>query len=133
MQASPMSRWIVVNSNESAGTDCDRPDRASASKPSTSILMNAGTPCLAINASSVVTATSAVSLQRWVSQPGAPCAASTNAGETDDTVGLSTLISMRALPGSRPTASASIATDLLRPYSSLSALTIDGCGSTATT
>src|SRR6478736_5852949 len=113
MQASPTSRWMVVNSNEIACTACDRPDSASASKPSTSILMNAGTPCLAINPSSVVTATSRVSLQRCVCQPGAPCADSTKAGEIDDTVGLSTLINMRVLPGSRPTANASIATDLL--------------------
>ena len=49
---------MVVNSNESARTACDRPDSASASKPSTSILMNAGTPCFAISASSVVTSSS---------------------------------------------------------------------------
>ena len=58
MQASATSRWMVVNSNDSACTACDSPDSASASKPSTSILMKAGTPCLSISASSVVTGTS---------------------------------------------------------------------------
>src|SRR5215203_7161605 len=110
MQVSATSGWIVVNSNDSARTACDRPDKASASKPSTSILINAGTPCLAISASSVVTSTSTNSLQRWFSQPGALPAAATNADETDDTVGLSELISIRALPGFPPTAAASIVT-----------------------
>src|SRR6476661_1815931 len=104
MQASATSGCMVVNSNDSACTARERPDSASASKPSTSILMNAGTPCLTISASSVVTSTSADSLQRCVSQPGAPSAAATNAGEIDDTVGLSALIRSRALPGCAPTA-----------------------------
>ena len=39
MQACATSRWMVVNSNDSAGTGCVRPASASASKPSTSILM----------------------------------------------------------------------------------------------
>src|SRR5690349_14461013 len=112
MQANATSGWMVVNSKESARTACDRPQSASASKPSTSILMNAGTPYLAISASSVVISTSANSPQCWVSQPGAPSAAATNAEETDDTVGLSELISIRALPGCLPTATTSIVTAL---------------------
>src|SRR3954471_8908499 len=115
MQASATSGWMVVNSNESARTACDKPDSASASNPSTSILMKAGAPCLAISISSVVTSTSANSPQCWVSQPEAPCAASTNAVEAVETVGLSTLISIRTLPGCAPTATASIDTDLSRP------------------
>ena len=64
-------------------------------------------------------AISADPVQRCVSQPGASRAASTKAEEKDETVGLSALIIMRALPGSRPTATSSIATERLKPYNSL--------------
>src|SRR5262249_56167050 len=95
--------------------------------------MDDGRPCRSISASSVVTAASVDLVQRCVSQPGASRAASTNAEENDDTVGLSTLIIMRALPCSRPTAACSIATERLNPYKILRTLAIAGCGSIATT
>ena len=40
------SRWMVVNSNDSAATGCVSPASASASNPSTSILMKDGMPWL---------------------------------------------------------------------------------------
>src|SRR5664279_5402723 len=110
MQASATSRWIIVNSNDSALTAQVRPRSASCSNPSTSILMKAGVPYLSINASSVVMGTATDPVQRWASQPGALCAALTNSGDAVDTVGLSTLIIMAAAPTTRPTATASIAT-----------------------
>src|SRR4051812_33365020 len=107
MQASATSRWIVVNSNESALTTRVSPCSASASKPSTSILMNAGTPYLPISASSVVIGTCTDLVQRCVSQPGASRAASTNPDDAVETVGLSTLIVIAVVPTLRPTATAS--------------------------
>src|SRR5713101_5001508 len=104
MHAAATSRWMVVNSNDSAGGGRVKPASASASKPSTSILMNAGLPCRAQSAWSVVTGTRTVLLQVCPSQPGAPSAAATNAGEAVDTVGLSTLTLSSTVPASRPTA-----------------------------
>ena len=92
MQAIAICRWMVVNSNDSALTGRDSPSSASSSKPSTSILMKAGVPCLPIKASSVVTGTDTDFLQCWFSQPGASRAALTNAGDAVDTVGFSALI-----------------------------------------
>src|SRR5258708_5668898 len=132
MQASATSRWMVVNSNDSALTGRDSPASASASNPSTSILMKEGLPCLPISASSVVTGTSTDPVQRWLSQPGASRAAPTNATEAVETVGLSALIIMLVEPAERPTAAASIATSALRPYNTLSTRTRGGCGPTAT-
>ena len=77
--------------------------------------MKAGTPCLPISASSVVTGTGTDLVQRCVSQPGASRAALTNSGDAVETVGLSTLIIMLVVPTPRPTATASIATSALRP------------------
>src|SRR6266436_8973313 len=126
MQASATSRWMVVNSNDSALTARVSPASASASNPSTSILMKAGLPCLLISASSVVTGTSTDLVQRWVSQPGASRAAPMKAGDAVETVGLSALIIMLVEPATRPTAAASIATSALRPYNSLSIQSIAG-------
>src|SRR4249920_3849366 len=103
---------MIVNSNDSALTARESPCSASASKPSTSILMKAGTPCLPISASSVVTGTGTDLVQRCVSQPGASRAALTNAGDAVETVGLSTLIITQAVPILPPTAAASIATSV---------------------
>src|SRR5258708_39272064 len=72
MQASATSRWIVVNSKDSALTACVSPCSASCSKPSTSILMKAGAPYLPISASSVVTGTGTALIQRRLYQPRAP-------------------------------------------------------------
>ena len=101
---------MVVNSNDSAGTARVRPANASASKPSTSILMNTGMPWRAINASSVVSGTRMVRVQACPSQPGAPSAARTNAGDAVDTVGLARLSSRSTVPALRPTACGSITT-----------------------
>src|SRR5713101_6516468 len=115
MQARATSRWIVVNSNDSTLTACVSPRSASCSKPSTSILMKAGTPYLPISASSVVTGTVTALIQRWVSQPGASRAALTNSRDAVETVGLSALIIMLVAPTLRPTATGSIATSMQRP------------------
>src|SRR3979490_3436230 len=119
MQASATSRWIVVNSNDSALTACESPCSASCSRPSTSILMKAGAPYLPISASSVVTGTGTALIQRCVSQPGASRAALTNSRDAVETVGLSALISIVVVPTLQPTATASIATSTLRPENSL--------------
>ena len=66
--------------------------------------MKAGTPCLSINASSVVTGTALSLVQRCVSQPGASRAAPTKSGDAVETVGLSMLIIMLVVPFARPTA-----------------------------
>ena len=52
--------WMVVNSNDSAGDGELNPANASASEPSTSILMNAAGPCRKTSVSRVVTGTSIV-------------------------------------------------------------------------
>src|SRR6185312_13088264 len=110
MQATATSRWIVVNSYDSDATLCVNPASASPSNPSTSILMNAGSPCAAISASSVVTGTSTEPSQIWSSQPAAPCAASTNAADAVETVGLAVFSLMVSVPLLRPTALASMTT-----------------------
>ena len=81
--------------------------------------MKAGTPCLAINASSVVTGTSIELFHRCVSQPGASRAALMNAGDAVETVGLSALIMMLVVPIPLPTATASIVTSALRRRAAL--------------
>ena len=60
--------------------------------------MKAGVPCRAMSASSVVTGTRMVLVHAWPSQPGAPSAASRNASEAVDTVGLSTLSLSSSVP-----------------------------------
>ena len=114
-QASATSRWIVVNSNDSAGTGCVSPASASASNPSTSIFMKAGMPCLPISASSVVIATLTLLPQLWPSQPGAPSEAFTKSREAVETVGLSTLIFSSISPAAAPTATGSTRDGASRP------------------
>ena len=77
---------MVVNSNDSAATGRERPASASASKPSTSILMNAGIPCRAISASSVVAGTLIDFVHRCSRQPAASFAAMMNSVEAVETV-----------------------------------------------
>src|SRR6476661_6794220 len=84
MHAAATPRRMVVNSNDSAADGRVSPASASASDPSTSILMKAGVPCWTNNASSVVTGTRMVLVQAWPSQPGAPSAALRNASEAVD-------------------------------------------------
>src|SRR5258705_12022879 len=115
MQASATWRWIIVNSNDSALTACVSPSSASASKPSTSILMKAGAPYFSISTSSVVSGTGTALIQRCVSQPGASRPALTNSRDAVETVGLSALISIVVVPTLQPTATASIATSTPRP------------------
>ena len=62
-----------------------------ASNPSTSILMKVGMPWRAIKASSVVTGTQIVRVQRCASHPGASRAALMNSRDAVETVGLSGL------------------------------------------
>src|ERR1700675_3994207 len=115
MQASATWRCMMVNSNDSALTATESPSSACSSKPSTSILMKAGTPYLPISASSVVTGTGTDLIQRCVSQPCASRAALTNSHDAVETVGLSALIIMLVAPTPRPTATGSIATSAPRP------------------
>ena len=58
-------------------------------------------PCRAISASSVVTGTRIVLVQRWPSQPGAPSAASMKHREAVETVGLSILSFSSIVPSLR--------------------------------
>src|ERR1044072_1198481 len=102
MQAKATSRWIVVNSNDSAADGCESPARASASKPSTSILMKAGWPWRAINISSVVIGTRKRLVQAWPSQPGARVAAAMKSPDPVETVGVSILILISREPCRRP-------------------------------
>src|SRR5438477_8588215 len=104
MHVAATAGWIVVNSNDSVGQGQLNPANASASEPSTSILMNAAAPCRETSVSRVVTGTSMVVVHACPSQPGAPSAARRNASEAVETVGLSTLRLNAAIPASRPTA-----------------------------
>src|SRR4030088_3346372 len=75
MHAAATPRRMVVNSNDSAAEGRVSPASASASEPSTSILMKAGVPWRVNSASSVVTGTRMVLVHAWPSQPEAPSAA----------------------------------------------------------
>ena len=77
--------------------------------------MNAGMPCFAISASSVVIVTLMLLSQFWPCQPGAPCEAFTKSREAVETVGLSTLIFISISPATAPTATGSMVTLLSRP------------------
>src|SRR5262245_61088058 len=110
MQIAATPGWRVVNSNESVGDGQVNPASASASEPSTSILMNAAAPCRKTSVSRVVTGTSIVVVQACPSQPGAPSAALRKGSEAVETVGLSRLRLNAAVPASRPTATGSITT-----------------------
>jgi hypothetical protein len=89
---------MVVNSKDSAGRARDRPASTLSSKPSTSILANAGVPNWAISVSSVVHGTSTSASQSWPSQPPAPSAARMKSAEAVETVGLAELIRKASLP-----------------------------------
>ena len=91
---------MVVNSNDSAATGCVSPISTSSSKPSTSILMKAGTPCSAISASSVVIGTRIDLVpDAGPASRGASCAASMKASEAVEMVGLSVLTISRDVAG----------------------------------
>src|SRR5262245_8485563 len=101
---------MVVNSNDSAGDGRVSPANASASEPSTSILMKAGSPYRVSRPSSVMAGTRMVLVQACPSQPGAPLAARRKSSDAVDTVGLSTLSLKSSIVALRPTATGSIAT-----------------------
>ena len=96
------SRWIVVNSKESFGQRLCQPRKYVSSKPSTSILANAGAPCSATSASRVVHGTSMALSHTCPSQPPAPSAAWMKSAEAVDTVGFAELICSVSLPEVAP-------------------------------
>lgn len=92
-----------VNSSESARTGCESPLMTGYSDPSTSILMNAGTPWSAISRSSVVTDTARLRPHRCSRNLPLFVTASIHSFESEESV-LASLIMISAAPCVAPSA-----------------------------
>src|SRR3546814_18019598 len=77
-----------IYSNDKAAMGWDKPRSTSSSKPSTSILQNAGTPYFAISSSSVVTGTVTVLSQATALNEASRCTALIHSGDMEVTVGV---------------------------------------------